>query len=423
MAVYLKRAGGPAGQSDEETARAVSGIITRVRLEGDSALRAYNEEFDGYTGPIGPVPASEIRDAYKSLAPPLVKALLLAAANIKRFAEYQLTMFKDMEAELMPGVTLGHRVIPVSACACYVPGGRYPLPSSALMTVIPAKAAGVKRVAAFSPHLRGGAGGIEPATLAAMDIAGADEIYCLGGSQGVPAFAFGTATIAPADFIAGPGNRFVTEAKRQVFGQVGIDFVAGPSDVLIIADASGRADFIAADLLAQSEHDPLAKGVLLCTDRRLGLAVIKQVESLLETLPTREVAGQAWRANGQVRLCEDLREAARVANEAAPEHLELQVSEPRELLPLLNNYGSLFIGENSAEVYGDYTSGTNHILPTMGAARYTGGVWVGTFLKTVTHQRITAAGVTALAGAAADIARAEGLYGHKLAAELRIKAT
>ena len=286
------------------------------------------------------------------------------------------------------------------------------------MLVIPAKAAGVERVAACSPVMKG-TDRINPKTLAAMDIAGADEIYAVGGAQAIAAFSYGTEEIRPVDMIVGPGNQYVTEAKRQCYGQVGIDFVAGPSEVLVIADGSGTPEIVAADLLAQSEHDPNAKGMLITTDEKFGQAVIQAVEKELSWLPTASIAKKSWETYGEVVLADSLEEALQIANDYAPEHLELNVQEPEALKEQLYNYGSLFMGENTAEVFGDYASGTNHTLPTLRAARYTGGVWVGTFLKTCTHQSMTQEAMRDLAPLVERMAQGEGLMGHAQAAKVR----
>lgn len=301
-----------------------------------------------------------------------------------------------------------------------MPGGGYPLYSTALMLGIPAKTAGVKRVAACSPVMKG-TDSIHPKTLVAMDIAGIDEIYAVGGAQAVAAFSYGTEQIDPVNMIVGPGNSFVTEAKRQCYGKVGIDFLAGPSEVLVIADGKADPEIIAADLLAQSEHDREAKGILVTTDRTLGLNVIECVEKELETLETAGIASVSWKDFGEVLLADSLEEAADYANEYAPEHLEVNVAaEDRErVIDSLRNYGSLFIGENTAEVFGDYASGTNHTLPTLGAARYTGGVWVGTFLKTCTYQQMTSEGMANIAPVVSSLAKGEGLAGHAEAADIR----
>ena len=286
------------------------------------------------------------------------------------------------------------------------------------MLTIPAKTAGVEKVTACSPVMRG-TGRINPKTLVAMDIGGADEIYAVGGAQAIAAFSYGTEEIPAVDMIVGPGNRYVTEAKRQCYGQVGIDFVAGPSEVLVIADGSGTPEIVAADLLAQSEHDANAKGILVTTDKDFGQAVMEAVKKELAILDTREIAEKSWETYGEVLLADSLEEAVELANAYAPEHLELNVQEPELLAEKLYNYGSLFIGENTAEVFGDYASGTNHTLPTLKAARYTGGVWVGTFLKTCTHQSMSPQAMKELAPLVERMAHGEGLTGHAQAAKVR----
>lgn len=311
-------------------------------------------------------------------------------------------------------------MIPVESVAGYVPGGRYPLPSSAIMSIVPAKVAGAKRLVACSPAIKG-ENRIHPATLAAMSIAGVDEVYCMGGAQAIAVLAYGTETIEPVEMIVGPGNQYVTEAKRQVYGAVGIDFLAGPSEVVVIADSSGNPKNIAADLLAQSEHDPQARGILLCTDEDVAKETERQVEEYLKVLPTAELARISWEDNGEIILFDSIEEAVEASNRIAPEHLELQCINAEEIIKMLHNYGSLFIGEEAAEVMGDYVVGTNHILPTMEVARYSGGVWVGTFLKVVTHQRLTKEGLKLMAPVASRLAEVEGLFAHKLAADVRIE--
>ena len=301
-------------------------------------------------------------------------------------------------------------------------GAANPLYSTAMMLGIPAGAAGVGRIAACSPVMKG-TDEINPRTLVAMDIAGVDEIYAVGGAQAIAAFSYGTEQIRPVDLIVGPGNSFVTEAKRQCYGKVGIDFVAGPSEVLVIADSGADADVVAADLLAQSEHDREAKGILVTTDEALAGAVIRSVEKQLEKLKTKDIAASSWNDYGEVLIAEDLDEAVRYANSYAPEHLEVNVAKEREeeTVSSLVNYGSLFIGGNTAEVFGDYASGTNHTLPTLGAARYTGGVWTGTFLKTCTYQKMSRQAMLEIAPLVSRMAEGEGLAGHARAAEIRIE--
>lgn len=399
--------------------KTVEDMIETVKRDKDGALRDYSKRFDKSTRDRFRVTREEIQEAYKQLTEQEVQDLKKAADHIRAFAKAQKETIKPLEGfSPAPGIFLGHRIIPVKSCCCYVPGGNYPLYSTALMLTIPAKTAGVEKVTACSPVMRG-TGRINPKTLVAMDIGGADEIYAVGGAQAIAAFSYGTEEIPAVDMIVGPGNRYVTEAKRQCYGQVGIDFVAGPSEVLVIADGSGTPEIVAADLLAQSEHDANAKGILVTTDRTFGQAVIEAVEKELEALDTREIAEKSWNTYGEVLLAESLEEAVELANAHAPEHLELNVREPELLAEKLYNYGSLFIGENTAEVFGDYASGTNHTLPTLKAARYTGGVWVGTFLKTCTHQSMTPQAMKELAPLVERMAHGEGLTGHAQAAKVR----
>lgn len=399
--------------------KTVEVMIDYVREQKDAALKEYNLKFDGCARETLRVSKEEIQEAYSRLTAQEIEDLKAAAANIRAFSQAQKETVKPLENfSPAPGIFLGHRIIPVKSCCCYVPGGNYPLYSTALMLIIPAKTAGVERVAACSPVMKG-TNEINPKTLVAMDIAGADEIYAVGGAQSIAAFSYGTEEIKPVDMIVGPGNRFVTEAKRQCYGQVGIDFVAGPSEVLVIADGSGTPEIVAADLLAQSEHDPNAKGILITTEASFGEAVMEAVERELAVLETAEIARKSWEVYGEVILVDSLEEAVRLANEYAPEHLELNVQNPEEVSKQLYNYGSLFMGENTAEVFGDYASGTNHTLPTLQAARYTGGVWVGTFLKTCTYQSMTPEAAAELAPLVYRMAKGEGLMGHARAAEVR----
>lgn len=400
---------------------AVTEIIDHVRCGGDQALREYNERFDACSRESLRVSEEEIKAAYQELTKEETEDLKAACENIRAFAMAQKETLKPLEAfSPQPGIFLGHRIIPVDSCCCYVPGGNYPLYSTALMLAVPARVAGVKRVAACSPAAKG-TNRINAKTLAALDIAGVDEIYAVGGAQAIAAFSYGTESIRPVDMIVGPGNRFVTEAKRQCYGQVGIDFVAGPSEVLVIADDRANPRAVAADLLAQSEHDVNASGILVATDEAFARRVMEAVDEELETLATAGIARQSWERFGKVCVAKDLREAIDFANACAPEHLELNIGRPEDVIEDFTNYGSLFIGENTAEVFGDYASGTNHTLPTLRAARYTGGVWVGTFLKTCTHQSMTLEASRHLAPLAARLARGEGLAGHAFAAEMRAK--
>ena len=401
---------------------AVSEIIDTVVSEGDDALIAYNTRFDGCTRTQLRISEQEIREAYDMLSDEEIEDIRQAAANIETFARAQ----KETVGELndfspSPGITLGHKVIPVDSCCCYVPGGGYPLYSTALMLGIPAKVAGVGRVTACSPASKK-TGKIHHKTLVAMDIAGIDEIYAVGGAQAIAAFSYGTEQISPVNMIVGPGNSYVTEAKRQCYGKVGIDFVAGPSEVLVIADKNADPEVIAADLLAQSEHDREAKGIVVTTDETLGRAVEEAVHMQLSELSTAEIARSSWNDFGEILLADTLEEAVEYSNEYAPEHLEVNVSEQDQdkVVSALRNYGSLFIGGNTAEVFGDYASGPNHTLPTLGAARYTGGVWAGTFLKICTYQSMSKEAMMGIAPLVSRLAKGEGLAGHAGAADIRL---
>ena len=401
----------------------VGGIIDNVIHNGDNALIEYNSRFDNCERKTLRISREEIEEAYRQVSSEDLEDIRKAAANIRAFAEAQKgTLGELRDFSPSEGIMLGHRVIPVDSCCCYVPGGGYPLYSTALMLGIPAKTAGVRRVTSCSPVIKG-TDTIHPKTLVAMDIAGIDEIYAVGGAQAIAAFSYGTEQIRPVNMIVGPGNSFVTEAKRQCYGKVGIDFVAGPSEVLVIADGHADPEVIAADILAQSEHDREAKGLVVTTDEALGKAIIDAVEKQLPTLDTEEIARSSWNDFGEIIIADSLEEAVDYANEYAPEHLEVNVEESRtdSVVNSLRNYGSLFIGGNTAEVFGDYASGTNHTLPTLGAARYTGGVWVGTFLKTCTYQRMSSTAMMGIAPLVSNLARGEGLIGHARAAEIRME--
>lgn len=415
----IKKARQRAKEDTQELQETVRSIIDRVVEEGDDALFEYALRFDGYKREFLQVSKEEIQAAYDKISQEDLEDLKAAHENITAFAEKQKECLLPLE-NFSPkeGIFLGHRVLPVSSCMCYVPGGRFPLYSSALMLVTPAKAAGVKRVAAAAPVVHG-TGEIHYKTLVAMDLAGADEIYAVGGAQAIAAFSYGTESIKSVDMIVGPGNRYVAEAKRQCYGQIGIDFVAGPSEVLVIADEYARADVVAADMLAQAEHDPNAKAILITTSEFFGKEVIAAVEKELDWLPTAETAKSSWDAYGEVAVVSSLTEAVALSNEYAPEHLEVNVANPDDIIESLYNYGSMFIGGNTAEVFGDYASGTNHTLPTIKASRYTGGVWVGTFLKVCTWQSMTPEASKKLAPLVNRLAEGEGLMAHAQAAKKR----
>lgn len=416
---YLKKSIERTARENRTLTENVAEIIRNVRENGDSAILEYNTRFDGNARTDFRVSPEELKAAYEAVPQQSLNDMREAAAHIRAFALAQKECMAPLDNfSTIPGAVLGHRIIPVTSCCCYVPGGGYPLYSSALMLIIPAKTAGVGRVAACAPAAKG-SNCINPMTLVAMDIAGADEIYVMGGAHSIAAFSYGTQQISPVDMIVGPGNQYVAEAKRQCYGQVGIDFVAGPSEVLVIADKTANPAIIAADLLAQSEHDKLAKGILVTTDRELGRSVLKAVEAELETIKTAPIARASWESYGEIVLADSLREAVKLTNEYAPEHLEVIVEDADSVLDQLHNFGSLFIGQETGEVFGDYASGTNHTLPTVRASRYTGGVWVGTFLKTCTYQRYDRPAMKKTAPLVSRMARGEGLIAHARAAELR----
>ena len=408
-------------ENEKETKNQVREILNEIKINKDVGVRKYNLQFDKNPRINYRVTREEIVRAYKQVDIKFIEDIKVAVKNIEEFAKIQKGSFNNnFEKEIYPGVILGQKHIPIESALAYVPGGGYPLFSTALMLIIPAKVAGVKRICACSPTMKNSES-INPKTLVAMDIAGADEIYAIGGVQAIGAFSYGTETIKSVDIIVGPGNKYVTEAKRQCYGSVGIDFVAGPSEVLIIADENANPDYIAADILAQCEHDYNARGVLITTDKNLGERVCKKVDEMLENLPTKEIASYSWENNGEIIYVNTLDEAVKLSNKYAPEHLEINIKNEDEVIDKLINYGSLFIGELSAEVFGDYVSGTNHTLPTLRASRYTGGVWVGTFIKTCTTQRLNKKAVKLLGPVAYDLAIEEGLYAHANAAKVRIK--
>jgi histidinol dehydrogenase len=416
----IKEAAARDAADEAEIGAAVREIIADVRARGDEAVREYTRRFDGPVRAGFRVAREEVEGALRALGAEERGALEFALGNIKAFAEAQRACLRDLPGfSPVPGVTLGHRLLPVERALCYVPGGAYPLFSTALMLITPAKAAGVSRVIACSPPVKGSSR-IHPVTLAAMALAGADEIYAVGGAQAIAAFAYGTDEIPRVDLITGPGNAYVAEAKRQCYGRVGIDFIAGPSEVLIIADKDARPALLAADLLAQCEHDALAQAILVSTDRAVAEKAREEVVRQLRELSTSEKASRSWADYGAIYLADTLDEAVDFANERASEHLELHIKNTEAVIPRLRNYGALFVGENAAEVFGDYAAGTNHALPTCGASRWTGGVSVGTFLKTLTFQNADAAGAAVLSPIVSLLAQTEGLDAHRRAALARI---
>ena len=427
-AYWKSLSGGPGAAMASDTAadtaaldRAVLSIIEAVRSGGDRALRDLAGRFDRSSPEVLEVSRDRARRALEELEATdadLVAALRLAADHIRGFAELQKKQFADFELELEPGLFTGQRCIPVERTAVYVPAGRFPLISTVLMGVIPAKVAGVAEVILLSPPLEDGLP--DRRILAAAALAGADRIFAVGGAQAIAAAAFGTESVPRCDVIVGPGNKYVAAAKRLLFGQVGIDFVAGPTDVLIIADENASADLIAADMLAQAEHDPDARARVLVPKEALAEAVQAALERRLRQLGTANTARASLDAGGLIIIYETLDEAVRIANTIAPEHLELHLQNAADILPRLKNYGSLFIGHRAAEVLGDYSAGINHTLPTSGTARFTGGLSVRHFIKTVTSLRCEPGeGFEASRRAAAIIARAEGLEAHRQSAESR----
>ncbi len=418
---YYKSAKEEKEVRDAQATKAVADIICEVRQNKDQALKDLAKKFDHADLHEIRVTKEDIHKAYEQVDDKVVESFRKAAEQIAFYAKAQLDCIKPLEVQSpVAGVELGHRLIPVDAAGLYVPGGRFPLPSTALMLTIPAKIAGVKRVAACSPANRQ-FGTIHPATLVAMDIAGTDEIYTVGGAQAVAAMAYGTESIAKVDLIAGPGNRYVTEAKRQVMGTVGIDSLAGPSEVLIVADETANPEYIAIDLLAQSEHDAFAKSILVTTDESKVPEILRSMEELAAKLPTGEAAMQSFEDNGTIIIADDMEEMAQIANDAAPEHLEVHTKDPKEYSKKLYQFGSLFIGEDAPVALGDYCSGTNHTLPTMKNARFSNGVWVGTFLKTSFVQYITKEGLQNLSQTCMTMAHTEGLAAHEMSVALRLK--
>jgi sulfopropanediol 3-dehydrogenase len=420
MAVYLKRGQEPEAirAAGEQVSETVRGILADIEARGDEAIRDYSGKFDRWEPPSFRLSRTEIEALVAGVPQGTIDDITFAQAQIRRFAEAQKDALKDIEVTTLPGVTLGHKSIPVASVGCYVPGGRYPMVASAHMSIVTAKVAGVKRVVACTPPTDGAA---HPETIAAMALAGADEILLLGGVQAVGAMALGTETIAPVDMLVGPGNAYVAEAKRQLFGRVGIDLLAGPTEILVIADDGADAEMVATDLLGQAEHGPTSPAMLITTSRALADALPAEIERQLAVLPTAEVAGAAWRDHGQILLVEDLEEAAVEADRAAYEHVEVLTRDPRWFLERLTNYGSLFLGEETNVAYGDKVIGTNHTLPTRGAARYTGGLWVGKFLKTVTYQQCTPEASVAIGEYCSRLCAIERFAGHKEQADLRVR--
>ena len=397
-----------------ELSRVVADVLSRVQAEGDAAVIDFCRQFDKVEVAQFEVTLAEREAAVAALAPQTRADTDFAIVNVRRFAEAQLACLTPLEIEVLPGIVLGHRVIPVQRVGCYVPGGRFALLSAPIMTIVPAKVAGVDEVVACLPP------GAHPAMVAGCHLAGADRVFRIGGAQAIAAMAYGTQTVPAVDKIVGPGNAFVNEAKRQVFGPVGIDQLAGPSEIYILADASGDAEMIATDLLAQAEHDVRTRVGLITTDAALGRAVLAEVERQLASLSTASVAGPSWKARGEIAIAADADAMIAYSDHIAAEHLQVHTSDPKGFSHRLRNYGSLFIGKMASVVYSDKCVGTNHTLPTMASGRYTGGLWVGSYVKVATYQWLDERGVAAVAPAAARQSATEGLEGHRRAAQLRL---
>lgn len=419
MGTIVKNASGrgAAGASDPEVVATVEAVIEDVRQRGDEAVREYSRSFDSWDPESFRLNSDDVERVVASVPSQVQEDIKAAQANVRNFAEHQRASLHDFEVETAPGVFLGQRNIPVVAAGAYVPGGRYPLVASAHMTIVTAKVAGVERVTACTPPMRGE---IPAASVAAMAFAGADEILILGGVQAVAAMAIGTQTIGRVDIITGPGNAYVAEAKRQLFGEVGIDLFAGPTETLIIADENADPFMVAVDLLSQAEHGPDSPAVLITTSEDVARSTAEFIERLLPDMPTRQNAEPAWRDNGEIHVVGSLAEAYALADEFASEHVQVLTANPREALDVMRNYGALFLGEGTCVTYGDKVIGTNHTLPTRKSARYTGGLWVGKFLKTVTYQEVREPESSAHLGElAARASRVESFEGHARSGDLR----
>ncbi len=418
---YLKEPNPPTTEATEELRTRVSEILREIECGGLDAVRRYSREFDHWEPADFVVSDEEIERAAAGVDDTLKEHIAFAQNQVRTFAQAQRGTLSELEVEVGPGVVVGHRLIPINAVGAYVPGGRYPMLASSFMTVLVAKVAGVRQVVACAPPQR--EQGMHPTMLYAMRTSGADAVLCLGGIQGLAAMAFGLIDgLEPVDMLVGAGNAYVAEAKRQLFGRVGIDLLAGPTEVLVIADSSADPRLVATDLLGQAEHGPNSPAGCIAIGEDVARAVQAEVENLLQTFPTADVAGRAWSNHGLIAIAEDDQEAVALADAAADEHLEVQVAEEKLdwYLERLSNYGSLFLGEQATVAYGDKGVGTNHVLPTSRAARYTGGLWVGKFLKTCTYQRLTPEGTRLVAPAIAAISHEEHFAGHALTAEVRL---
>ncbi|RXZ00547.1 histidinol dehydrogenase [Fictibacillus sp. S7] len=420
MAYFLKegKSNQEVQEADSKVRDAVSSVIKNVEENGDKAVRELSEKFDKWSPESFRLSEQEIQDIVNSVPFQVIEDIKFAQAQIRNFARKQKESLQDLEVETLPGVVLGHKNIPVNSVGCYIPGGRYPMVASSHMSVLTAKVAGVKRVIACTPPIKGE---IPAATVAAMHLAGADEIYLLGGIQAMAAMAIGTETIEPVDMIVGPGNAFVAEAKRQLFGRVGIDLFAGPTETLVIADETADAEMIATDMLGQAEHGPTSPSALITTSETLARETLEEVERQLQVLPTADIASVSWNDYGSVIVVDSVEEAVVEADKLAYEHVEVLTEDPSYFLENMTNFGALFLGKETNVAYGDKVIGTNHTLPTKKAARYTGGLWVGKFLKTCTYQRVAPEASAEIGEYASRLCELEGFMGHKAQADLRVK--
>jgi sulfopropanediol 3-dehydrogenase len=404
--------------TDPKVREVVSQILLDVEREGEAAVRRYSERFDSWSPDRFVLRRDDIDRRIAGVPAELRGHIDLAAEQIQQFAEAQRASLCDVEISTLPGIVLGHKHVPVGAVGAYSPGGRYPLIASSLMTTVVPRSAGVERIVCAAPPIDGE--GIAPAMLYAMSVGGADQVVCVGGAHGLAALAFGLEDVAPVDMIVGAGNAYVAEAKRQLFGRVGIDLLAGPTEITVIADDDADPELVASDIVGQLEHGPTSVGWLVSTSRAVAEAAMVAIDRRISELPTGEVAATAWRDYGEVVICQTREEAAEMSDRFAGEHVEVHTADPDWYLENLRNYGSLFLGDETTVPYGDKGVGTNHVLPTAGAARYTGGLWIGKFIKTLTYQRATAEGSSNIAPAIVAISEAERLPGHARSAQDRL---
>ena len=421
MATYIKKGieAGEIAQADAKVRATVEGILSDIETRGDPAIRELSRKFDNWDPQTFRLSDAEIEAAISKVPKGDLDDIRFAQSQVRSFAKKQKACLEDLEVETMPGVVLGHRNVPVNSVGCYVPGGKYPMVASAHMSVVTAKVAGVKRILTSAPPHDGGP---HPAIVAAMHFAGADEILVLGGIQAVGAMALGTESIDSVDMLVGPGNMFVAEAKRQLFGRVGIDLFAGPTETLVIADDSVDGELCAVDLLGQAEHGPTSPAVLLTDSEAHAEITLLEVERQLDILPTADIARESWANYGEIIVCESVDEMVREANRLAFEHVQVMTRDPDYFLANLTNYGALFLGARTNVSYGDKVIGTNHTLPTKRAARYTGGLWVGKFMKTCTYQRILTDEASTLVGEyCSRLCAIEGFAGHGEQANIRVR--